>query len=105
MDLLCRYLDRSQDQPPTVDAQQDITNTKIMRNGDVTSMKFIRPRVSTDTSGNDVNLDGCRYFGWVYGDTVYNYSDPTTISRPTRQGAFSDRICVPESCDDGGELR
>ena len=83
---------------PTYDRIQSFTNTMTERTGGVLFFTFTRRIVSTDTSGQDINLNVCRFIIWAWRGTVSDFESPAMFGRHTQQGGFSDQMCL-QQCD------
>ena len=59
---------------------------------------FTRRIVSADTSGQDINLNVCRFAIWAWGGTVTNFATPAVFNRHSSQGSFADQMCL-QQCD------
>ncbi len=94
---ICRFAG-SRTRPP-IDPSQDITAASAELMDGTTTIRFTRPRASTDT--NDISLDQCRFFLWAWGGSVTN-GDPTTIGQHTSRGIFPNMVCIPDNCVNGG---
>ncbi len=89
-------------QPP-VDASQDISDTSYENVNGTTTIRFTRPRISTDPDV-DISLDHCLYFLYAYGGNVGNFEDPMSVQfhGGHTRGILANRICIPDNCTDEG---
>ncbi len=91
-------------QPP-VDVSQDISDTSYENVNGTTTIRFTRPRLSTDPNV-DMSLDHCLYFLYAYGGNVGNFEDPMSVQQhsPSTRGNFENRICIPDNCTGEGTI-
>ena len=83
---------------PVYDPQQDLTQTSTSLSNGILTASFTRPIVSSDKT-HDVDLDVCRFVGWIYGGNVSNFTSPFTIaSMSPHVGLFNMKICLPDNC-------
>ena len=86
---------------PFYDTTQSFTDPATNRMDGVLSFAFTRLIYSTDTSGQDVNLNVCQYVIWAFGGTV-SFTSPATVGHHgtavDRRGVFSNQICL-QQCD------
>ena len=83
---------------PTYDGIQSFTNTMTERTDGDLFFTFTRRIVSTDTSGQDIDLNVCRFIIRAWGGTVSSFTSPAVFGQHTQQGGFTDQICL-QQCD------
>ena len=84
---------------------QSFTNTMTERRDGVLFFNFTRRIVSTDTSGQDINLNVCLFIIRAWGGTVSDFESPAMFAQHSQQGGFSDQMCL-QQCDrdSGGKI-
>ena len=94
--VFIRYVSTSKVEP-SIDTAQSFTDAVTNRMGGVLSFAFTRLINSTDTSGQDVNLNVCQHVLWAFGGTV-TFGNPTVFGNHgiNRRDVFSNQICLQQ---------
>ena len=66
------------------------------RIGGKLSFSFTRLINSSDTNGQDVDLNVCQFVIWAWGGSVSSFTSPATIGRHTSRGVFANQICLQQ---------
>ena len=82
---------------PTIDTQQNITQTSTSLSNGILTASFTRAIISSDKS-HDLDLNVYRNVWWAYSGIVNDLS-PFQVSSPVNFGYFNIQICI-NNCQD-----
>ena len=92
--LICRYA--AQRSLPEKDAMQNIHNVSATIVNGVTTINFVRDKITNDSDG-DLNLDACRFILFAWGDNVDFNTGVIQYHGVNQRSASNELICFPSA--------